>query len=94
VSVPLIDSRGCLTAAGVAALAKAPPGQGPPELAAHLVACVRCQDRLLAQSAGLAAGTVRTPSRRPPLARTLLIAAGFVALIAILFLTLTRLAGG
>ncbi len=45
------DSRGCLTAAGAAALAAADQGAVPPELAAHLASCARCQDRMLAREA-------------------------------------------
>jgi hypothetical protein len=44
----LLDGRGCLTAAGFAAVAAAPVGKVPPELASHLAACGRCQQRLLA----------------------------------------------
>jgi hypothetical protein len=43
----LLDPRGCLTGAALAALARAPVGQAPPEIAAHLAGCPRCQDRLL-----------------------------------------------
>jgi hypothetical protein len=44
----LLDDRGCLTAAGFAALAAARPGAAPLELAGHLASCPRCQRRLLA----------------------------------------------
>jgi hypothetical protein len=44
----LVDARGCLTPAGMAALEKAAVGEAPPELARHLAACDRCQARLLA----------------------------------------------
>ena len=43
----VIDARGCLTAAGLARLESAAPGQAPPELAAHLSGCASCQERLL-----------------------------------------------
>jgi hypothetical protein len=42
-----VDSRGCLTNEGLDALAGAPVGQAPPEAAAHLARCTRCQERLL-----------------------------------------------
>jgi hypothetical protein len=43
----LFDARGCLSEEGLAALRRAPVGQAPAELAAHLASCARCQDRLL-----------------------------------------------
>jgi hypothetical protein len=43
----LLDARGCLTDAGLAALADAAPGAAPAELAQHVTACARCQDRWL-----------------------------------------------
>jgi hypothetical protein len=43
----LLDARGCLTDAGLAALADASPGTAPAELAQHVAACARCQDRWL-----------------------------------------------
>lgn len=54
------DARGCLTASGQRALAQAPAGQAPPELAAHVAACTRCQRRAL----GLA--ETSASARRPP----------------------------
>jgi hypothetical protein len=52
----LVDARGCLTPAGMAALEKAAVGEAPPELARHLAACDRCQARLLAAASGRPAG--------------------------------------
>jgi hypothetical protein len=43
----VLDPRGCLTDAGLAVLAEARPGGAPPELAQHIAACARCQDRWL-----------------------------------------------
>lgn len=43
----LLDSRGCLTDAGLRMVAQATPGQAPRELAAHVAACGPCQRRLL-----------------------------------------------
>lgn len=40
----LFDGRGCLTEAGLAALAGAVPGAAPPELAQHVTSCARCQE--------------------------------------------------
>lgn len=43
----LLDSRGCLTEAGLRLVAQATPGQAPRDLAAHVAACGPCQRRLL-----------------------------------------------
>jgi len=51
----LLDARGCLTAAGFAALTGAPVGRAPAELASHVAGCSRCQERMLAVDAGSAA---------------------------------------
>jgi hypothetical protein len=59
----LRDARGCLTPAGLRALKQAAPGGAPPELAAHLAGCERCQERLLAADSG---GAARRPPREPP----------------------------
>jgi hypothetical protein len=56
----LFDPRGCLTAAGLAALRGAPPGRAPAEVAAHVARCARCQQRLLS---GLRAPGTPTPAR-------------------------------
>jgi hypothetical protein len=42
-----LDARGCVTDAGLVALAGARPGEAPPELAQHIASCARCQDRWL-----------------------------------------------
>ena len=46
----LLDDRGCLTAAGFAALKSSVPGQAPLEVAQHLAGCARCQGRMLASA--------------------------------------------
>jgi hypothetical protein len=61
----LVDGRGCLTAAGFAALSRAPVGRAPAELAAHLAACSRCQERMLA-GGGPARPAPAAPARRSP----------------------------
>jgi hypothetical protein len=58
---PLFDGRGCLTAAGLAAVQGAPPGRAPSEVASHLAGCGRCQQRLLS---GLHAPGAAPPARR------------------------------
>lgn len=57
----LVDPRGCLTPAGMAALQRAPLGQAPDELARHLASCARCQARLLE----VGAGSEHRPAGRP-----------------------------
>ncbi|MGE0455693.1 MAG: hypothetical protein AB7O37_18410 [Vicinamibacteria bacterium] len=76
-----LDAKGCLTPAGVRLLQQAPPGGGPPELAAHVARCARCQERVLAQDLG---GEARPPARKaPPLWRALLIfGVGFLLALA------------
>ena len=41
------DARGCLSPEGMTALRAAAPGAAAPELAGHVAACPRCQQRLL-----------------------------------------------
>ena len=60
---PLRDARGCLSEAGLQAFSTAPPGRAPAELAAHVAACPRCQDRVLAADAGTRAAS---PRAQPP----------------------------
>ena len=92
--VPLQDSSGCLTAAGLAALRSAVAGAAPPTLAAHLVGCARCQVRVLAVDAP------RTRAgRRPPRAvapspgRSILLIVLVLAAIVAALVTLRQLAG-
>jgi len=71
----LLDARGCLTGAGLTALAASPPGLGPAEAAAHLAACARCQRRFLALAGEQAGGISAVPgtATAPPMWRTVLI---------------------
>lgn len=83
----LVDSKGHLTPAGLTALARAPVGKGPGELAAHVASCARCQEGLLA---GAVVGTVPRPERRappPPWRIWVILLAGLAALFAVLFAT-------
>ncbi len=81
----LIDARGCLTPAGVRALATAPAGQAPAHLAAHVGTCAGCQRRVL----GL---DQRAPAsaRRPSPARTAFVLAALL-LMGLLLLWSVRL---
>jgi hypothetical protein len=91
----LLDGRGCLTEAGLAALAKAPPGRGPDDAAAHLASCARCQRRLLARG-GAEAGAIRaTPTtvEAPPLWRTGVVVLTVLLLVAVAMVGM-RLIGG
>jgi hypothetical protein len=57
----LVDGRGCLTEAGLAAVLAAAPGAAPQGLAAHVRECQRCQYRLLS---GREPGGRGVPKRR------------------------------
>jgi hypothetical protein len=87
----LTDAQGCLTQAGFARIAAAPPGAAPPELAAHLAGCPRCQRRLLATAVGPSAAT--GPRReRPPVWRTVVAVVACVLLVLIAMVTMQMLA--
>ena len=87
----LVDSRGCLTPAGMAALEQAPPGQAPPELAQHLAGCARCQGRLLAASAGRGSASA-APAIPPGLVASRRLGRSVAFVIAALLLAVTALA--
>jgi len=89
VSAPLRDFKGCLTAEGFRALAQAPPGQAPAELAAHLTGCARCQDRLLAGATTTGAPPPPRERRLPPPPWRL-----WVVVVAAVLLALSALAIG
>jgi hypothetical protein len=82
----LLDARGCLTAAGFAAVAAAPVGKVPPELANHLATCGRCQQRLLAGGVDPATRPPRKPA--PSLGRMFLVLALVVLSILAFLLSL------
>jgi hypothetical protein len=82
----LFDAQGCLSPQGFAQISAAPPGQAPPELAAHLAGCMRCQRRLLA-TALPSSGPRR---ERPPVWRTALVIVVCLGLV-LLAMTLTRI---
>ena len=95
VGSPLQDRGGCLTEAGLLALRTAAAGQAPPALAAHLAACARCQQRVLAVDAPRGKSARRT-SRPvvPSLGRTFFLVILLVAAVAAMLATLRHLAGG
>ena len=84
-----LDARGCVTEAGMAVIAAAPPGKVPPELASHLAACGPCQQRLL----GGGQERPRVPAKSPKavLGRALLVVGAAVAAILGVLLTLSYL---
>jgi hypothetical protein len=86
----LLDARGCLTPAGLAALAASPPGRGPAEAAAHLARCARCQERALEQAAGRDGQTPRVRKAPPPLWRTGAVIVALLGMIAMIVWTLSR----
>jgi hypothetical protein len=89
----LFDTQGCLTPAAFAAIAAAPPGAAPAELAAHLAGCARCQRRLLAKAMG--ATGPRGPRReRPPVWRTVVAVIASLLLVGIAMLVLQILTAG
>lgn len=83
-----IDARGCLTDADLNALARAQVGQAPPELAAHLAACAKCQERLLLR--GAPRGPKKTP---PPPWRVWVVVGAAIFLLISVLVTLRRLSG-
>jgi hypothetical protein len=91
----LLDSRGCLTAAGFVALDAAPPGRGPSDAAAHLAACSRCQRRFLARGGKEIAGISAMPGKAvaPPLWRTVAVVFAVLALVATALVGVRWLAG-
>ena len=86
-----LDASGCLTEAGIAAVTAAVPGQTPPEVAAHLAACGRCQERVL--SGGLPRPPRKAAPPLPSVGRAFLLL-GLILLATLLFFwTLRRLTG-
>jgi len=88
---PLLDIRGCLTEAGLDALAASPPGRGPAEVVAHLGRCGRCQERTLARAAGRPGDAPRTRKEPPPLWRTVLVIAAVLLMVLTAMLMLRKL---
>jgi hypothetical protein len=88
---PLRDDKGCLTPAGILAVQSAPLGKAPPELAGHVAACARCQERLLA--GGIVALVTRKKKDPPPRWRVAVVLAAVILLVLGLLFTLGRLSG-
>lgn len=78
------DTRGCLSAAGVAALRSAVPGAVPAELAAHVASCGRCQQRLLSVERVPRTGHVRT---QPPWRNLVVLGAALLLVIVAMVVT-------
>lgn len=81
------DARGCLSPQGISAVRDAPPGAAPPDLARHVAACARCQQRLLSLEGMVPRkpAAVRDPAR---LWRNLAIL-GFAVLLALIGMLVT-----
>lgn len=82
----LQDARGCLTPAGFAAVMQARVGEVPPELAAHIASCGRCQQRLLTGGVERPAG----PRREPPSLKRMFLLVGLIVFAILLFLVSLR----
>jgi hypothetical protein len=84
----LVDGHGCLTAAGFAALSRAPVGRAPADLAAHIASCARCQERMLAGGTSAVRPSPASSMPRKPrlwLGLALAFAALLLALVALIF---------
>jgi hypothetical protein len=86
---PLRDDKGCLTPAGLLAVQSAPVGKAPAELAGHVAACARCQERLLA--GGILAALTRTKKDPPPRWRIAVVLVAVILLVLSILFTLGRL---
>jgi hypothetical protein len=89
--VSALDARGCLTDQALAALASAPVGGAPPEVASHLARCARCQDRLL--RSGREPGDGRPASSRAPFRNLAIVGALLLITLVMLGITLGVLRG-
>jgi len=85
----LFDAKGCLTDSGVATLARAPVGNTPPDLAAHVASCGRCQERLLLSGEG--ARERRERKEAPPAWRVWVVMGAAVLLLLSILVTIRRL---
>jgi len=85
-TTPPLDSRGHLTAAGLAVLAAAPMGRAPDELAAHVASCPLCQDRVL--SGSIEAGSSGRERRTAPPAWRIWAVLGAILLALVSMLTM------
>jgi hypothetical protein len=87
----LLDAAGHLSPDGIAAVSDATPGGIPPEVAAHLASCSRCQERVL--SGGVPRAPRKPRADPPSLKRALLMLVLIVASIVVFFWTLRQLTG-
>jgi hypothetical protein len=83
----LQDLRGHLTPQGIAALAAAPAGRAPIELANHVASCAQCQDRVLA---GGLDGTRRERRPAPPVWRIWAVLAAIILTLVSILAVLQR----
>ncbi len=86
--------RRCLGQAELEAVAVAPPGQVPPDLALHLAGCSACQARLLAADLPVRSPLPGRARRQPqPLGTLLLRACLVLAAILLALYSIQRLLG-
>jgi hypothetical protein len=83
----------CLTEAQIGVVLAAPPGQVPTELARHLAACERCQERVLFGTTRRTAGRTGRRAELPSVRKALLLGALALVAMAGFFYTLLKLAG-
>jgi hypothetical protein len=87
----LRDLKGCLTDVGLQAFKGARPGAAPPELAAHVAGCARCQDRLLTADPDAVGPGKRTAP--PPVWRVFALFLGGLVLAVVAFAWMRRVLG-
>jgi hypothetical protein len=85
-----VSGESCLSDDQIGALQRAVPGQAPIEIARHLAACARCQERALL-------GSEVRPERRvvrpPSLQRSLVLTAAVLLALLMFFYSVVKLAG-
>jgi hypothetical protein len=82
---------GCPTALELSQLQSSVPGQAPEELARHVAACERCQQRVLFGDSARATGKRREPPEWPSPKRALLLLLAVLVAFAMLLYSLQRL---
>jgi hypothetical protein len=89
---PSFPAGRCLSDEQIDAVRGAPPGEAPEELARHLAACSRCQERALFGSEPRRRRFGGRPPEWPSPGRALLLVALLVAAMAAFFVTLRLIA--
>jgi hypothetical protein len=92
-SQPVPAPPRCLTAAEIAAVQAAAPGEVPGTLALHLASCERCQQRALFGDAPRRNGRKAAVPDPPSLRRALVLGLLALAVMAVFFWSLRQVAG-